>query len=105
MSNPTDDRLATRPVVCFGLVIVTGVLGFVLAGNGFARLGFLLLYIPAALIVSAFGVAYSIKAYAGLPRGHWGRTSLTVLIALMLVGLVLAFVILIAFNSHPAGGF
>jgi hypothetical protein len=82
-----------------------GVAGFAVTRNGFAFLAFLILYIPTSLVVSIMGVVYAIRAYAGLPRGHWGRLVLNVLMVLALCSLALACLITMIFSSHPAGGF
>ena len=91
-------------MICFGSVVVAGVAG-ALATRSFSFLAFLLIYAPVSFIVSGIGAVYALRAYRALPRGHWGRLALNVVIALAVLGLVLACLVIISFGSHPAGGF
>jgi len=105
MDTPSDTRLVARPLICFGSVVIAGAAGFALTRNGFSFLAFLLLYIPVSLLVSIIGAIYTVKAYAGLPRGHWGRLALNVLIVIAILGLAWACFLVVSFSSHPPGGF
>jgi hypothetical protein len=103
MNAPSHTKLALRPLICFGSVVLAGLAGSVFTKGGFSFLGFLLVYLPAALIVSVMGMIFAIRANATLPRRHWGRTALTAL--LVLVGLVLAYgcFLLCQFAFYPVG--
>ncbi len=97
MNQPSDAELIVRPVVCFGSVVVVGVLGFgyaKLTNNGFALIGFLIPYVPGSLIACVLGGVFAVKAYRNLPANHRGRHILTAMIclAVILVLLCLALV-------------
>ena len=99
MSATSHTELAIRPVLCFGLVPVVGVLGFVLTGNGFSFFGFLLAYIPFCLVISVVGAVFAAKAYAGLPSDHWGRIALAASIALAILGVLLGCLVFIGVGN------
>jgi hypothetical protein len=84
--------------MCIVLVLGVGAWGIsyaFLKNNGIFLIGFLLIYVPLALIPSGLGIIYSIRAYKMFPRGHWGRkylVSIAIIVALSclfgIVGLV-----------------
>ena len=85
-----------------------GVFGFAyakLTDNGIWLIGFLLFYVPFAVIASILGAVFSVKPYAVLPANHWAKYVLTGVIAFVVVLLVICFLGIIELNSHSAGGF
>ncbi len=99
MSAPSDTALVLRPLVCFGLVLVAGLGGLVGTKNGFAFIGFLLAYVPSALIVSVVGAVFAVKAYRLLPAAHKGRHILTAVMSLAVLA-VLGMLLLMAHLEH-----
>jgi len=79
MSAQHDKKLILPPLICFGLVLVVGALGFGSAAikhNGFALIGFMQFYVPFSLVACIVGVTLYTKAYKSLPSGHWGKVLL-----------------------------
>ena len=101
MNSPSNTQLLMRPLICFGLIVVSGVIGYghaVLTKNGFFLIGFLIPYIPFSLAACAMGTVFAVKAYRGLPPKHQGRMVLTTAIALAV--LVLATFLLLLRNVY-----
>lgn len=107
MNSPINRRVVLRPLICFGLVLLSGALGFgyaKLTNNGFWGLGFLLVLLPCSLITCIVGTVFTIKAFAVLPADHWGRFALSAMITLVLLGFALCCWILISAGPYITGG-
>jgi uncharacterized membrane protein (UPF0136 family) len=108
MAPQPDLRVLFRPLVCFGSVLLLGVLGFAyakLTNNGIGLIGFLIFYVPFSLLALVLGAVFAVKAYAVLPAKHWGKCFLTAAIALVVVLLLICFAVFAELTSHPPGGF
>ena len=90
-----------RPLVCFGLVLIVGAIGFSSAKNGFSLIGFLIRFIPCSLIACALGTVFAVKAYRGLPSNHKGKHLLTAVILLVVLGIALCLLLAVEINSIP----
>ncbi len=99
MNQHSNTELVVRPLVCFGLVLLVGVLGFArakLTNNGFFLIGFLIAYVPCSLVACIVGAVFAVKAYRVLPADHNGRHILTAVISLAVLGV--AACLLLALN-------
>jgi len=106
MTHSPETRVVLRPLICFGAALALGVFGFAyakLTDNGIWLIGFLLFYVPFAVIASILGAVFSVKAYAVLPANHWAKYVLTGVIAFVVVLLVICFLGIIELNSHSGG--
>ena len=109
LMNPRPDlRMLFRPLTCFGLALLLGAFGFAyakLANNGIWLIGFLLFYVPFSLVALVLGGVFTVRAYAALPAGHWGKYLLIATIALVVLLLLICLALITELNSHSPGGF
>jgi hypothetical protein len=102
MNQPSNSELVVRPLVCFGLVLLAGALGFghaKLTNNGFFLIGFLIAYVPCSLVACVVGGVFAAKAYRVLPANHKGRRILTTVISLAVLGVAACLLLALSISS------